>query len=72
MIVSLVCGWFVYFLGRILISALRSGVIRHTDSSKSLVRSKNPVGYWFLIGLFALFISLAVIVWSSVFVSVVF
>ena len=53
LLVTLLVGALLGWLGRILWLGLRSGQIRHSDSHRSCSRRKNPLGYWALVLLFA-------------------
>lgn len=70
LLVTFICGWFIYYLGRVVLTALRSGVIHHTDSKKFFIKSKNPIAFWSLVLLFALLISLAVIAWERTLIAI--
>jgi len=53
LMLTLLFGTPVYWLGRILWQGLRTGKIRHTDSRRYCSRQQNPLGYWALVLLFA-------------------
>ena len=63
-LVSLVCGTFVVFLGRVLLIGLRTGRIAHTNTSTFCEKKKNPLGYWFLVGLFSVLLSAGIYAWA--------
>lgn len=46
--------YFLWSLGSNIIIGLKTGSIRHTDSSKKCKKSENPMFFWFLVSLFSL------------------
>ncbi len=58
-----VVGWLSWFLGKTVIVGIRTGTIRHTDSTRVCRRSSNPIGYWFLVVLFSAFVAMLTGVW---------
>ena len=65
-IVTVVTGGLVWLLGRTVFEGIKSGTIRHTDSTRVCRRDKNPVGFWALVVLFCGFIVLLWGVWGCV------
>ncbi len=63
-LVSALAGWFSWFLGKTVFEGIRTGAIRHTDSTKVCKRQKNPIGFWALVSLFAGLVLMFVIVWG--------
>jgi len=57
-LVSVTGGWFCWFLGNTIIDGIRTGAIRHTDSTSMCRRKTNPVGFWALVVLFTAFVAL--------------
>lgn len=53
LLVTLLTGALLGWLGRILWQGLRTGKMRHTDSRRYCSRQQNPLGYWALVLLFA-------------------
>jgi hypothetical protein len=53
-VACVVCGGLAFYLGHVIIYGLKTGQVRHTDSSGACRKSHNPVGYWLLILLFSL------------------
>jgi len=47
------CIEFGWFLGKHVITGLKTGVIRHTNATWTCSRSEAPGGYWFLVLLFS-------------------
>jgi hypothetical protein len=58
-----VAGGLSWFLGKIVIDGIRTGSIRHTDSSKVCRRQEHPFGFWCLVALFTGFIVLFIADW---------
>ena len=54
-VVTVVAGGLVWFLGRTVIQGIQTGAIRHTDSIRACRRDKNPAGFWALVALFSAF-----------------
>jgi hypothetical protein len=55
-VVTAAAGWLVWFLGRTVIKGIKTGAIRHTDSTRRCQRDQNPTGFWALVLLFTVFI----------------
>lgn len=53
LLVTLLTGALLGWLGRILWQGLRSGKMRHSDSRRYCSRQQYPLGYWALVLLFA-------------------
>jgi hypothetical protein len=45
------------YLAWVVVDGLRTGAIRHTDSSKRCRRADNPAGFWALVLLFSLYVA---------------
>jgi len=54
--VTMVAGWFCWFLGKTVIHGLRTGAIRHTDSTRTSRRDQNPLGFWSLVIFFTVIV----------------
>ena len=53
LLLTLLFGSLLCWLGHILWLGLRSGKIRHSDSHRYCSRRQNPLGYWALVLLLA-------------------
>lgn len=42
-----------WLLGKTVVDGIRTGAIRHTDSTSRCQRQKNPIGFWTLVLLFS-------------------
>lgn len=62
-------GLFAY-LAWVVVDGLRTGAIRHTDSSKRCRRADNPAGFWALVALFSLFAAGAAACWLMAVVNI--
>jgi len=60
---TIVCWYFVIFLGKNIYLGLKFGKINYKDSTSVCVKNKNPLGFWSLIVLFLGFISMFFVVW---------
>ncbi len=58
--ISLVCGALALGLGVEVARALRTGVIRHSDSTSLIKRSEAPVRFWCLALLFSSIVAMCV------------
>jgi len=65
-LVSLVCGAFAIFIGRVLVTGLRTGRIAHSDTSSFCEKKNNPLGYWSLVILLSVFFSGSIYIWAKV------
>ena len=63
---TLILGLLSWFLGRTVIEGLKTGSIRHTDSTQKCSRNENPIGFWSLILLFVGFVVMFIAVWMWV------
>lgn len=52
-VVTIIAGWLCWFLGKTIVHGLRTGAIRHTDSTSTCRRDKNPIGFWCLVVFFS-------------------
>lgn len=59
------------YLARVVLDGLRTGAIRHTDSSKRCRRADNPAGFWALVVLFSLFAAASAVCWFMAVVNIV-
>ncbi len=59
-------GSLSWFLGTILFAGLKTGSIRHTDSTSVCRRDRHPLAFWALTALFAGMIVLLAAVWVSI------
>lgn len=66
LVVTLFAGWFCWFLGTTVIDGLKTGAIRHTDSTKRCRKDQNPFGFWSLVVLFTAFVMAAAVTWFLV------
>ena len=55
-------GLFAY-LAWVVVDGLRTGAIRHTDSSKRCRRDDNPAGFWALVAPFSLYAAASAVCW---------
>lgn len=65
-IISVICGWLIIFLGRVVFNGFRSGRIAHTDSSSFCKKQENPLRYWALVVLFSIIIFGCIFAWGQV------
>jgi hypothetical protein len=65
-IATLVCWGLALFLGYVVAMGLRTGKIRHSDSSSFIVRAKNPAAFWALVVIFLTLVALCLAVWLRV------
>jgi hypothetical protein len=63
-VVTVIAGWFSWFLGKTVIEGIRTGAIRHTNSTQICRRKDNPIGFWSLVILFSGFVAMFILVWS--------
>ncbi len=49
----LICGLLIVPLTFHIVRALRTGKLRHSDTTSKLVRAKQPVRFWLLLAVFA-------------------
>lgn len=66
LLVSVVCLGLALYLGRVVVSGLGSGTVRHSDSTSVCRKKTNPVGYWALITFFSLVAVGSVLVFGRV------
>ncbi len=71
LLITLVCVGLAYLLTREIVAGLKSGKIAYSRKRLYCHRSKNPLGFWLLVGLFSgiIVMSLAAwlwVVWPSV------
>jgi hypothetical protein len=62
--ITSIAGGLVWFLGKTIFQGIKTGAIRHTDSTQVCRKDKNPAGFWALIVLFCGFIVLLGTVWA--------
>ncbi len=65
-VATLVCWGLALFLGYVVAMGLRTGKIRHSDSSSFVARAKNPAAFWALVVLFLSFVAVSLGVWLHV------
>ena len=70
-VVTIIAGGLIWFLGRTVVAGITSGAIRHTDSTRTCRRDKNPAGFWALVALFSGFIFAIGFVWVFAVVDVI-
>ena len=63
-VLTLLCGGFAIYMAGLVVSGLRSGRVKHTDSRSYYTRESNPAAYWLLIILFSAFSALGFYVWA--------
>lgn len=66
LVITLFAGWFCWNLSATVIDGLRTGVIRHTDSTSRYRRDVNPLGYWSMVVLFTMFVVVVAAAWFLV------
>lgn len=49
----LICGALIVALSFQIVRALRTGTLRHSDTTSKLSRAKQPVRFWLLLAVFA-------------------
>lgn len=64
-VVTAICGWILYHVGRAVISGLRAGRIPHTDSVSFCRRGENPFGYWALVVLLSGIALCSIYAWAQ-------
>lgn len=60
---TIVCWYFVIFLGNNVYRGLKTGKINYKDSTSVCVKNKNPLGFWSLVVLFLGFVLMFFIAW---------
>lgn len=53
LVATVVAGGLAWFLGNTVIEGIRTGAIRHTDSTSRCRRQQSPVKFWSLVVLFS-------------------
>ena len=52
-VATVVAAGLAWFLGKTVIDGIRTGAIRHTNSTTRCQRQKNPIGFWILVVMFS-------------------
>ena len=66
LVVTLFAGWVCWYHGTTVIDGLKTGSIRHTDSTSRYRRDEDPFGFWSTVVMFTAFVVATAVAWFLV------